>query len=84
MVFLRVRKLFKSYFFAEELETDIKGESAFYDIEPYFKKKVTPLRNIARTTDGVPAITKCYRGCLSILKKAVPNILSMHCVIHRK
>ena len=39
---------------------------------------------IACATDRTPALTGCHKGFLAFLKKTFPNILTMHCVIHRQ
>ena len=44
-----------------------------------------PLTNIIScATDGTPSIVGRHRGFLSNLKKAVPKVLTVHCVIHRQ
>ena len=69
--------------FARLLGTDTKGESVYRAVEDYFQKKSIPLTNIIScTTDGAPSMVDRYRGFLSYLKKAVPKVLTVHCVIH--
>lgn len=71
--------------FARELRTDTKGESIFRVVEQFFKEKDIPLTNIwACATDGAPSMTGRYRGFVAYLKRQVPNILAIHCVIHRQ
>ena len=49
------------------------------------RKKSIPLRNIiSYATDDVPSMVDRRRGFLSYLKKAVPKVLTDHCVIHRQ
>ena len=73
--FIKDSKVVQELLFAEELETVTKGESVFLIVENYFKNKEIPIRNIvACETDSAPAF----------LKKAVPNVLTIHCVIHRQ
>ena len=71
--------------FARLLETDTKGESVYRAVEDNFKKKSIPLTNIISCdTDGAPIMVGRHRGFLSYLKKAVPKVLIVHCVIHRQ
>ena len=71
--------------FARQLETDTKGESIFRVVEQFFKDKEIPLTNILScATDGAPSMTGRYRGFVAYLKKAVPNVFTIHCVIHRQ
>jgi hypothetical protein len=49
------------------------------------KEKGIPLDNIVSVaTDGAPAMVGRYRELISYLKKAVPNVVAVHCVIHRQ
>jgi hypothetical protein len=69
----------------KELETDTKGKSIFDVLEHYFKEKDIPLDNIVSVaTDGALAMVGRYRGLISYLRKAVPNAVAVHCVIHRQ
>ncbi|XP_076322057.1 SCAN domain-containing protein 3-like [Tachypleus tridentatus] len=44
-----------------------------------------PLKNIiACATDGAPSMTGRYKGFIAHLKKAVPEVFCIHCVIHRQ
>lgn len=71
--------------FAKTLMTDTKGESIFNTIKDYFTEKNIPLSNILSVaTDGAPAMTGRLRGFIAFLKEEVPNILAVHCVIHRQ
>ena len=50
-----------------------------------FSEKNIPLTNIIScATDGAPSMVGRHRGFLSYLKKAVPKVLTVHCVIHRQ
>ena len=54
-------------------------------VEDYFQKKSILLTNIIScATDGAPSMVGRHRGFLSYLKKAVPKVLTIHCVIHRQ
>ncbi|XP_013927350.1 PREDICTED: protein ZBED8-like, partial [Thamnophis sirtalis] len=83
--FIKDESLTQELLFARQLKTDTKGESVFHLVEQFFKDKEIPLTNIlACATDGAPSMTGRYRGCVAYLKKAVPNVFTIHCDIHRQ
>ncbi|XP_066981037.1 protein FAM200C-like [Macrobrachium rosenbergii] len=54
-------------------------------LEVYFEENNIPLKNIvACATDGAAAMIGRYRGFSAYLKKAVPNVVCAHCVVHRQ
>ncbi|KAK9396033.1 hypothetical protein NXF25_019394 [Crotalus adamanteus] len=71
--------------FAINLITDTRGLSIFNTVKSYFTKNNIPLNNIvACATDGAPSMVGCYRGSVAYLKKEVPKVLCIHCVVHRQ
>ncbi|GBP60395.1 SCAN domain-containing protein 3 [Eumeta japonica] len=71
--------------FARTLETDIKGESIFNVLSNFFTEKSIPFTNIISVaTDGAPAMVGRYRGFISHLKRIIPGLTAIHCVIHRQ
>ncbi|XP_040581087.1 protein FAM200C-like [Lepeophtheirus salmonis] len=83
--FVKDEKLVHELLFARQLITNTKGESVFDIVDNFFKEKKIPLTNIlACATDGAPSMIGRYRGFISFLKKAVPGVLTVHCVIHRQ
>ncbi|XP_025266439.1 SCAN domain-containing protein 3-like [Camponotus floridanus] len=71
--------------FAKTLETDTKGESIFNVLSDFFKEKSIPFTNIISVaTDGAPAMVGQYRGFISHLKRIIPEVTAIHCVIHRQ
>ena len=83
--FIKGGSLRQELLFAHLLETDTKGESVYRAVEDYSQKKSIPLTNIIScATDGAPSMIGRHRGFLSYLKKAVPKVLTVHCVIHRQ
>ncbi|KFD51387.1 hypothetical protein M513_07792 [Trichuris suis] len=72
-------------FWHTELVTDTKGESTFLILKDFFAEKDIPLTNIMSVaTDGAPSMTGSHRGFIAYLKQIVPDILAIHCVIHRQ
>ncbi|XP_068243860.1 SCAN domain-containing protein 3-like [Palaemon carinicauda] len=71
--------------FARSLVTDTKGETIFNEAVTYFQQNNIPLKNIiACATDGAPSMTSRYNGFIAHIKKAVPEVFCIHCVIHRQ
>ena len=83
--FIKGGSLCQELLFARLLETDTKGEIVYRAVEDYFQKKSIPLTNIILcATEGAPSMVGRRRGFLSYLKKAVPKVFTVHCVIHRQ
>ncbi|KAF2362659.1 hypothetical protein FHG87_006583 [Trinorchestia longiramus] len=83
--FIKDSEVVQELLFAKELETETRDEFIFAVVELFFKERGIPMENIiACTTDGAPALTGKYKGFLSYLKKAVPGVFTIHCVIHRQ
>ena len=40
--------------------------------------------DLSAAVDGAPAMLGWYRGFLRYLKRQIPNLLTIHCVIHRQ
>lgn len=71
--------------FVQNLITDTKGVSIFTAVKSYLEKNNIPLTNIIScATDGAPSMVGRYRGFIAYLKKEVPNVICIHCVIHRQ
>lgn len=71
--------------FARNLITDTKGESIFRVVKSYFEEKNIPLKHIISVaTDGAPAMVGRHRGFIALLKKEIPDVIAVHCVIHRQ
>jgi len=78
-------KIIQEILFARTLIADTKGESIFNTVKDYFKEKNIPLVNIMSVaTDEALAMVSHHRGFITFLKKEVPLILTVHCVIHRQ
>ena len=71
--------------FARSLTTDTRGEKIFNDVAAYLKENTVPFTNIsACATDGAPSMKGRYKGFIAYLKKAIPGVFFIHCVIHRQ
>ena len=62
-----------------------ESETIFIEVATYFQENNIPLKNIiACATDGAPPMTGRYKDFIAHLKKAVPEVFCIHCVIHRQ
>lgn len=83
--FIKDEKICQELLFARNLETDTKGETIFDTLEKFCDEKEIPLKNIISVaTDGAPAMTGRHKGFIAYLKNKVPDVLAVHCVIHRQ
>ena len=73
------------FLFAKQLEVDTKGSKVYKVVEQFFKQKVILLLNvISCATDGVPSMVGRHRRFIVHLKREIPDIFTIHCVIHRQ
>ncbi|XP_025031038.1 LOW QUALITY PROTEIN: protein ZBED8-like, partial [Python bivittatus] len=83
--FVKEGKIIQEMLFARSLIADTKSESIFNTVKDYFKEKNFPFANIMSVaTNGAPAMVGRHRGFIAFLKKEVPGILAVHCMIHRQ
>ncbi|XP_026331329.1 SCAN domain-containing protein 3-like [Hyposmocoma kahamanoa] len=83
--FIMEEEIHEELLFARTLETDTKGESIFNVLSNFFTEKSIPFTNIISVaTDGAPAMVGRYRGFISHLKRIIPGLTAIHCVIHRQ
>ncbi|KFM62868.1 SCAN domain-containing protein 3, partial [Stegodyphus mimosarum] len=83
--FIKDEKICQEMLFATNLETDTKGETIFDTLQKFFDEKEIPFNNILSVaTDGAPAMTGRHKGFIACLKNKVPDVLAVHCVIHRQ
>lgn len=83
--FIKNEKICQELLFARNLKTDTKGETIFNTLEKFCDEKEIPLKNIiSAATDGAPAMTGCHKGFIAYLKNKIPDVIAVHCVIHRQ
>nr|XP_054592103.1 zinc finger BED domain-containing protein 5-like [Nothobranchius furzeri] len=74
----------EEFLFGKYLITDTRGQTIFSALEEYFQEKSIPFSNLlACATDGAPAMVGRYRGFIALLKERAPDILTVHCILHR-
>ncbi|GCC24501.1 hypothetical protein chiPu_0002902 [Chiloscyllium punctatum] len=83
--FIDKNEIREELLFALDLPTDTKGKTIFDCVKDYFDKKSVTLKNIvACATDGACAITGQHRGFDALLKREVPHVFTVHCIIYRQ
>lgn len=79
------KDIIDEFLFANYLSGDAKGETVLKCVQQHFEKHNIPLSNItAVATDGAPAMVGQYRGFAGLLKEKVPDVHTVHCVLHRQ
>ncbi|KFM56859.1 SCAN domain-containing protein 3, partial [Stegodyphus mimosarum] len=85
VMFIKDEKICQELLFAKNLETDAKGETIFKTMEKFCDEKGIPLKNIiSAATDGAPAMTGSQKSFMSYLINKIPDVIAVHCVIHRQ
>ncbi|KFD64822.1 hypothetical protein M514_02402 [Trichuris suis] len=84
--FIKQERLVQEFLFAKELLTDTNGESIIFEVvNDCFKEKQIPFKDmLAVATDGAPSMVGRYRDFVAYLKEVLPDVLAMHCVVHRQ
>ncbi|GBN83282.1 SCAN domain-containing protein 3 [Araneus ventricosus] len=83
--FVMDEEIHEELLFEKTLKSDTKGESIFNVLSDFFTEKSIPFTNIISVAaDGAPAMFGRYRGFISHLKRIIPGLIAIHCVIHRQ
>ncbi|XP_029633744.1 SCAN domain-containing protein 3-like [Octopus sinensis] len=71
--------------FCESFETTTTANDICIKIKHYLDANKIPKENLlACAADGAPAMMGKNTGCLKMMKDENPNMLTVHCVIHRE
>ncbi|KFD48455.1 LOW QUALITY PROTEIN: hypothetical protein M514_10673 [Trichuris suis] len=71
--------------FARRIKTDVTGLSIFDEMKGYFRERNIPAESITVcATDGAACMVGRYRGFIAYLKKLVPTVFTVRCIIHRE
>ena len=55
------------------------------DLEGLLNELMIPMKNIiAYATDGAAGMIGKYRGFTTFLTKAIPHVMTIHCVVYRQ
>lgn len=81
--FLHADDICQEMLYALKLATDTTGESIIKKSWAYFVENSIPLENVvACATDSTASMARKYREFNACLKKAVPEVVCIHCVVH--
>lgn len=71
--------------FCKALKTTTTAVDIYAALKSYFVDKKIPVQNILSiAADGAPAMMGKKNGCLKLLKDEHPEMMIIHCVIHRE
>ena len=71
--------------FCSELKTITKVKDVMAKVEHFFDKENISWANLCGVcTDGVPAMSGSKSRFQTLVKNKVPNLVTIHCFIHRK
>ena len=71
--------------FAISLPADTRATTVFNAVERFYEEKEIPMQNILQcATDGAAAMVGKHRGFIALMKKKIPGLVAVHCVIHRQ
>ncbi|XP_068235516.1 protein FAM200C-like [Palaemon carinicauda] len=90
MVYIRYRgsdEIEEEMLLCSPLELTTRGIDMFNKVDAYFKKPSVDLKwedCIAVSVDGVPAMLGYINGFVALAKQQNPDILVIHCMIHRQ
>ncbi|GFW51603.1 SCAN domain-containing protein 3 [Trichonephila clavipes] len=85
-----VRYIDKGHFaeemlFCKILESTTTSKDIFNKLKIYLDVNDIPMKNISScAADGAPSMMGKKNGCLKLLKDANPEMILVHCVIHRQ
>ncbi|KFD66392.1 hypothetical protein M514_05786 [Trichuris suis] len=83
--FWNANTLMEEMLFARKIMSDTKGLTIFGEIQNYFNENNIPFQNvIACASDGAASMVGRYRGFIAHLKRVLPSVFTIHCVIHRE
>ena len=81
--FIHDGKLCQEIIFARTLQTDTKETIVFCTLERFLNERKIPMKNIkACATDGAAVMVGKYHGFTAFLKKAIPHVMTIHCVVY--
>ena len=71
--------------FVISLPTDTQASSIFNAVKNFYEEQGIPMRNLLQcATDGAPAMVGKHRGFIALMKREIPELIAIHCVIHRQ
>lgn len=83
--FVNEEKIIEQFLFCRELQTTTTGVDIFNAVDNYFEENNMVWSNcISICTDGAAAMTGRFKGFLTLAKNKKPNLITIHCFLHRE
>ncbi|XP_060873899.1 protein FAM200A-like [Metopolophium dirhodum] len=80
-----LEKIIEQFLFCRELQTTTTGVDVFNAVDNYFEENNMVWSNcISICTDGAAAMTGRFKGFLTLAKNKKPNLITIHCFLHRE
>ena len=75
----------KEMLFCESLQTTITAKDIYNVVKKFMTDNDIPFNNlISVAADGAPNMMGSYKGVLKLLKDNQPEMMTVHCIIHRE
>ena len=82
--FVHEKETKEEMLFVISLPSDTKAISLFEAVKDFYEVKGIPMQNIIQcATDGAPAMVGRHRGFIALMKREIPGLIAIHCLIHR-
>ena len=83
--YIRNKTIEEDFLFCRPLETTTKASDVLKLVEDFFTEKNLDWAKLGSVcTDGAPAMLGVRSGFLALVKQKNPNVIGMHCIIHRE
>ena len=83
--YIRNKIIGEDFLFCRPLETTTKASNVLRLVEDFFTEENLNWAKLGRVcTDGAPAKLGVRSGFLALVKQKNPNVIGMHCIIHRE
>ncbi|XP_008185178.1 zinc finger BED domain-containing protein 5-like [Acyrthosiphon pisum] len=83
--FVNEEKIIEQFLLCRELQTTTTGVDIFNAVDNYFEENNMVWSNcISICTDGAAAMTGRFKGFLTLTKNKKPNLITIHCFLHRE
>ena len=82
--FVHEKETKEEMLFVISFSSDTKAISLFEAVKDFYEVKRIPMQNIIQcATDGAPAMVGRHRGFIALMKREIPGVIAIHCLIHR-
>lgn len=83
--FIHEKKSREEMIFSILLPSDTRSSTIFQAVQKYYLDNEIPISNVIQcATDGAAAMIGKYRGFIALMKREIPDLVGIHCVIHRQ